>query len=131
MVHPPSHWRISNNAEYCRRRCHTAIDDDVLTYHQPQSKHRHLLHVFASFGLGGVPIRICDVLNALPEQFRHTIVALDSCFDARRRLGSQVSAEFRDVKLTRYCLPCNLRRFKGVIDGIAPDLLLTYNWGAI
>jgi glycosyltransferase involved in cell wall biosynthesis len=98
---------------------------------QPQATGRHLLHVFASFGLGGVPIRICDVLNALPEGFRHTIVSLDSCFDARKRLGTHVDAGFRDVRLARYCLPCNVRRFVHLIKDIAPDLLLTYNWGAI
>ena len=108
------------------------VDGDVLKPRQPQARgRRHLLHVFASFGLGGVPIRICDVLNALPAQFHHTIVALDSCFDARRRLDAQVSAEFRKVRLTRYCLPCNLRQFKRLVDDAAPDLLLTYNWGAI
>jgi glycosyltransferase involved in cell wall biosynthesis len=103
----------------------------MLNRSQPQVKERHLLHVFASFGLGGVPIRICDVLNALPDAFRHTIVALDSCFDARKRLSTHVDAEFREVRLARYCLPCNVRRFERLINGIAPDLLLTYNWGAI
>src|SRR5687767_3282305 len=103
----------------------------MLNRSQPQVKERHLLHVFASFGLGGVPIRICDVLNALPDAFRHTIVALDACFDARKRLSTHVDAEFREVRLARYCLPCNVRQFERLINGIAPDLLLTYNWGAI
>jgi glycosyltransferase involved in cell wall biosynthesis len=92
---------------------------------------RHLLHVFASFGLGGVPIRICDVVNALPEKFHHTIIALDACFDARRRLAPQVRAEFRKVTLPKYCVPCSMMRIRNVIRDVGADLLLTYNWGSI
>src|SRR5262245_7956085 len=94
-------------------------------------KRRHLLHVFASFGLGGVPIRICDVVNALPVGFRHTFVALDACFDARKRLSPHVTAEFRELSLAKYCLPCNLAALRSLMREASPDLLLTYNWGAI
>lgn len=92
---------------------------------------RHLLHVFASFGLGGVPIRIGEVLSSLPEGLRHTIVALDSCFDARRRVAPHVNVQYRSLALPKYCLPCSLLRIRRIIRGISPDLLLTYNWGAI
>jgi L-malate glycosyltransferase len=97
----------------------------------PQTAPRHLLHVFSSFGLGGVPIRICDVLNALGGHFRHTIVSLDRCLDARARLASHVNAEFRELLLPRYLLPYGFLRFGKFIRDVAPDLLLTYNWGAI
>jgi len=36
-----------------------------------------LLHVFPSFGIGGVPLRMCRVINYLGRRFRHTIIALD------------------------------------------------------
>lgn len=93
--------------------------------------HRHLLHVFASFGLGGVPIRISEVINALPDGLRHTIVALDSCLDASARVAPHVTAQFCSLTLPKYCLPCNLLQIRKLILGISPDLLLTYNWGAI
>ena len=96
-----------------------------------QTKRRHLLHIFASFGFGGVPIRICDVINALPPGFHHTIVALDARFDARKRLSPHVSAEFRELSLPKYCLPCSMFAFRDLMRRASPDLLLTYNWGAI
>lgn len=105
--------------------------DEMLTGGEAKARIRHLLHVFASFGLGGVPIRISEVINALPNQFRHTIVALDSCFDARKRLAPHVDVRFHTVTLARYCLPCCIVELKNLIRGRAPDLLLTYNWGAI
>lgn len=92
---------------------------------------RHLLHVFASFGYGGVPIRICDVINGLPSGFRHTIVALDGCFEARKRLASHTAVDFRALRLPKYNLLRSLSQVRGLVRDEAPDLLLTYNWGAI
>ena len=96
-----------------------------------QVRQRHLLHVFASFGYGGVPIRICDVINGLPAGFRHTVVALDGCFDARRRLASHTTVVFRPLALPKYNLLRSLARVRGLVTSLSPDLLLTYNWGAI
>jgi len=98
---------------------------------RPPAKQRRLLHVFASFGYGGVPIRICDVANGLPDGFHHTVVALDGCFDARRRLRPEVSAEFRGLSLPRYNLLRSMKQVGELIREVRPDLLLTYNWGAI
>lgn len=92
---------------------------------------RHLLHVFASFGYGGVPIRICEVINGLAGDFRHTVVALDGCFDAKQRLQSGADVGFRPLVLPRYNLLRALAKVREVIRDAAPDLLLTYNWGAI
>ena len=92
---------------------------------------RHLLHVFASFGLGGVPIRISEVINRLPSGYRHTIVALDACFDARARLSPHIEVAFEALTLPRYCLPCSIKQFRSFVRATLPDLLLTYNWGAI
>ena len=103
----------------------------MLKSSKPQAGHRHLLHVFASFGLGGVPIRISEVISALPDGFRHTIVALDACFDARKRVAPHVDVAFRDLTLPKYCLPCGLLQLRCLIRDASPDLLLTYNWGAI
>jgi L-malate glycosyltransferase len=92
---------------------------------------RHLLHIFASFGYGGVPIRICDVINGLPGGFRHTVVALDGCFDASRRLGSHAKVAFRPLRLPRYNLLRSLIQVRALVREEKPDLVLTYNWGAI
>lgn len=92
---------------------------------------RHLLHVFASFGYGGVPIRICDVINGLPPGFRHTVVALDGCFDAGARLTAEAGVTFRPLTLPRYNVLRSLVQVRDLLREQAPELLLTYNWGAI
>lgn len=99
---------------------------------RPQSRQaRHLLHVFASFGYGGVPIRICEVINGLAGDYRHTVVALDGCFDARRRLAPEAEVSFLPLFLPRYNMLRGLAKARKLVSDVAPDLLLTYNWGAI
>ena len=92
---------------------------------------RHLLHVFASFGLGGVPIRICEVINRLPAGLRHTVVSLDGRIEARQRLAPHTRVAFRPLDLPAYNLLRSLGRVRALIRSLSPDLLLTYNWGAI
>jgi glycosyltransferase involved in cell wall biosynthesis len=91
----------------------------------------HVLHVFPSFGIGGVPLRMVRIINHLGKQFRHTVIALDNNFDAAAAISG-------DVDVT--ALPWEHRKprsFAAVLLGafvlrrLRPDLLLTYNWGAI
>lgn len=92
---------------------------------------RHIIHVFASFCIGGVPIRICDIINRLGPEFRHTIVSLDGCYDAKNRLHDDACVELAEVEVGRrtlmqtvFAAGCELRALK-------PDVVATYNWGAI
>ena len=96
-----------------------------------QQETRHLLHVFASFGYGGVPIRICEVINGLGGHFRHTVIALDGCFDAGRRLAPDAAVRFRPLSLPKYNVLRSLAQVRDAVREAAPDLVLTYNWGAI
>ncbi len=114
----------------CARNGSTA-NRDMLKAGMPQAKARHLLHIFASFGYGGVPIRICEVINGLPDGFRHTIVALDACCDAGKRLAPHTTVEFRNLTLPRYDIFRSMVQVRGLVREASPDLLLTYNWGAI
>ena len=91
----------------------------------------HLLHVFPSFGLGGVPIRISSIINHLGQAYRHTILALDGNHDSRRRIDAGLQVAYRAPSGSRYNLWQNLRQNRRVISEFAPDLMLTYNWGAI
>ena len=89
----------------------------------------HLVHVFPTFAYGGVPIRIADVISRLDRPYRHSIVSLDGRTDAVSRIVPRVDVAFPEPPRGR--LP-------GLVPAIAqwlkqqrPDLLLTYNWGAI
>jgi L-malate glycosyltransferase len=98
----------------------------VITATQP-----HLVHVFPSFGVGGVPLRMARVINHLGARCRHTIVALDRSFDAASRLSSTLGVELLAPPLAKNAMVGNLFRIRGILRRLRPDLLLTYNWGAI
>ncbi len=97
-------------------------------WHRP-----HLLHVFPTFAVGGVQVRMSDVINHFGPKFRHTIVAMDGATDCMERLRS-------DLDLKLLALPAEAKTggpfgrfllFHRLLRAIRPELLLTYNWGAI
>src|SRR5260370_22485235 len=91
----------------------------------------HVLHVFPSFGIGGVPLRMVRIINHFGKRFRHTVIALDDDFAAAAGLDRDL-----DVSLSRDHLQ-NAAALHAVLDSalvlrrLRPDLLMTYNWGAI
>src|SRR5689334_156315 len=90
----------------------------------------HFLHVFPSFGIGGVPIRIANVVNHFGRRYRHTIVALDGVDAARTRLRPELDVDLVHLSIRKERHLETLLTFARSLRGTAPDLLLTYNWGA-
>ncbi len=90
-----------------------------------------LLHVVGSFGVGGVPLRMVDIINHFGRRFRHAIVALDNNFEAGSRFAGDVDKMLLPMRHSKG------RALRGMLDGalalrrLRPDLLVTYNWGAI
>lgn len=91
----------------------------------------HLLHVFPSFGFGGVPIRIASIMTHFGRRFRHSILALDGCIDSASRLDDGLDIRFPTLSIDKSRALSNLWRFRRFLKGCRPDLLITYNWGAI
>ena len=90
----------------------------------------HLLHIFASFEVGGAQRRFAALANAFGGSYRHTLIAMDGNFEAAKVLDSGL-----DLRLTgrpgekgSWLCPVRLRR---LIARLKPDLTLTYNWGAM
>ena len=90
----------------------------------------HFLHVFPSFGVGGVPIRIANVLNHFGRRYRHTIVALDGAIDARSRLRADLEVTVADPGIRKEKPVQTLLTFARMLRAARPNLLLTYNWGS-
>ena len=88
-----------------------------------------ILHVVPSFGFGGMEKIICAVINNGDHRHRHDILVLDGVAGAREWISnSEVSiVPFKKDKLRRYFF---LSLFK-VLRESRPDLLMSYNWGAI
>jgi glycosyltransferase involved in cell wall biosynthesis len=90
----------------------------------------HLLHLFSTFTTGGSQTRTATILNRLGDEFRHTIVAMDGKFGAREKVDPGVACRYLPPppRQSSWRYPLAMRRF---VAGIAPDLALTYNWGAM
>jgi hypothetical protein len=66
---------------------------------------KHLLHVFPSFGAGGVPIRIAAIANRLGDRCRHTFVTLDGHAEAAERLDPDIEHVLRTPAINKRNLP--------------------------
>ncbi len=92
---------------------------------------RHLFHVFPTFAVGGSQIRFAQIANHFAAQYRHTVVTLDGKFEARARVHGDVELTIRAIAFDKTRGLANLPLFARELRRARPDLLLTYNWGAI
>jgi L-malate glycosyltransferase len=91
---------------------------------------RHVLHVFATFVPAGPQTRTANVLEALGSSWRHTIVAMDNRTSASELLAEDLEITLRDAPPQAGFFK-TLRALRTMIQEVAPDLICTYNWGAI
>lgn len=99
--------------------------------HQAKGELPHLLHVFATFGVGGPQVRIASVMNGLAGQYRHTVIGLDGNTACASRIDDDVLFELADADVRKDQPIRTLGRIRAQLRRLQPDLLLTYNWGAI
>ncbi len=89
----------------------------------------HFVHVFATFAAAGPQIRTVRLIEALGGRLEHTIVPLDGRSEAMDLLAGRSDA--RCVAPPRRSRgPLAVWRMRELIARLAPDLLLTYNWGS-
>ncbi|MCP1337651.1 glycosyltransferase [Futiania mangrovi] len=93
---------------------------------------RHLLHVYATFAVGGPQVRFLSLAKAMGAGFRHSILAMDGDYACAARLDPALDVTLlKDVSVTKGDTLGNRRRFRAVLKEMRPDLLLTCNWGSI
>jgi len=92
---------------------------------------KHLLHVFSTFGVGGPQVRACDLINHFGAKYRHTILAMDNDFSCRSKLSAEGCYEIVKIDVEKQQPLKNYRLFATMLRRLSPDLLLTYNWGAV
>ena len=90
-----------------------------------------LLHVFPTFATGGAQVRLASVLNHHGRRWRHAIVAMDGVTTCRERLDPALDVTFPTVALPKRNTFGNVRRCRAAIRTLAPDVLVTSNWGSI
>ncbi|MGD9507063.1 MAG: glycosyltransferase [Geminicoccaceae bacterium] len=92
-----------------------------------------LLHVLPSFALGGAQRRAVDLANAFGGRQTHTVLALDGDISAGDHLAGSVGIQYRDISVrsSSGVAVDNLRTLRGLLRAERPDLLVTYNFGAL
>lgn len=89
-----------------------------------------LLHVFPGFEGGGAQLRMASILNALGEEFQHRIVAVNGNVQAAGVLDPALAVGF-DPPPGRRGLLGAVDGFRRIVRRVAPDVVVTYNWGTI
>lgn len=92
----------------------------------------HLLHIFPSFGRGGIPIQISHAINYFGDKAQHTIISTNDDYGAKEVLNPDVKVDFPNLDhLAAGGLFKRLKNYQNYLNELKPDALLTYNWGAI
>jgi len=92
---------------------------------------RRLLHVFPNFNVGGAQVRLISLAEGLGDGFEHTVMALNGRYEASTLLPPRAAVRLYGEPPSGNTLLARLKAFKRTLDEFRPDLLLTYNWGAI
>lgn len=91
---------------------------------------RHLLHILPTFAPGGVQIRLSYLINHLELPVRHTIIAMDGDFSCKSRVDGHVAVDYRTPPPAGGLLG-RLRAYRRMLRDLQPNLLLTFQWGAV
>ena len=98
---------------------------------QPKlSQPKHLLHVFPTFAVGGSQMRFAQLVRLHGARYRHTVLALDGNTDMANRLG-EFPITYPQLSFDKRKRLASWRLFRRTLRDIGPDVLLTYNWGAV
>lgn len=91
----------------------------------------NILHVFSSFKIGGSQVRFARLVEGHGDSFSHDVIAMDGNYTAACLLPPTAKVAFDEKPLADGSLLRRLTRYRRDIRSRAPDLLVTYNWGAI
>jgi glycosyltransferase involved in cell wall biosynthesis len=89
-----------------------------------------VLHVFPTFVPGGAQVRVTQIMNRLGKSLSNNILAIDGKTEAIARLHEDVNVRILPPPKhkTSFLAPWQFRR---TILALKPDLVITYNWGAM
>lgn len=88
------------------------------------------LHVFSTFAPGGPQVRAGWLWAALGSAYRHAVCAMDGRFDALELCEPDLAIRVIDPPSQRGSLAV-VRDLRRIMSAQRPNLVLTYNWGAI
>lgn len=93
---------------------------------------RHIVHAFATFAPGGPQVRTARLIDALGDAFRHSVLPMDGRASALERIARRDLVTLVDAERGRHGGTLRYAHWLGArIAALEPDLLITYNWGAM
>lgn len=118
-----------------------AVDPcDTLLYHPlalsglatHMSERIRLLHIFPAFAIGGAQVRLTQIINHSPDDgISHHIMSLLGEYTAEQKIAPGKNVHRVTPAVNSSGLFSRIRRMRRQLREIAPDGIMTYNWGAI
>ncbi|HEY2051053.1 MAG TPA: glycosyltransferase family 4 protein [Caulobacteraceae bacterium] len=96
----------------------------------PSGRRLRLLHVFPSFSIGGSQMRFASLAAGFGSTVSHRVLALSGHYEAIEIVPPDASVRYLGAP-PRGRFPDRLLAHARMIAELRPDVLLTYNWGAI
>lgn len=90
-----------------------------------------VLHVFPAFEPGGVQRRFAAIANRFDRRWRHIIVAMDGDLSCQSELDPRLDVIFPRCEMKNRDTFGNIRRCRALLHQLAPDVMVTSNWGTI
>jgi glycosyltransferase involved in cell wall biosynthesis len=106
------------------------LDSQSATQVQSSPQQKHLLHIFPTFAVGGSQMRFAQLVRLHGPRYRHTVIALDRNFDMASRLAG-LAVDTLKLQFDKRSVLASWGLFRKTLRDIAPDVLMTYNWGAM
>src|SRR5215469_13269588 len=91
---------------------------------------KHLLHIFPTFAVGGSQIRFAQLVRLHADRYSHTVVSLNGNYGMAEVLPPGKVA-LKTVHYDKHDLLGTFKEFRKTLKAAQPDVLITYNWGAI
>jgi glycosyltransferase involved in cell wall biosynthesis len=90
-----------------------------------------LLHIFSTFAVGGPQTRFATIVNRLGPKYRHLIASMSGRTEATQLLSPETDCQLVPVRSSGRNLPANILRYRAELARLRPDMVVTYNWGAL
>lgn len=94
-------------------------------------RQRHIVHVHPTFEVGGAQMRLSKVINRFGNRFRHTIVSLNGDLSCRENIDESLAVRYVEGPARGESLLARLSAYRRANRDMAPDVLITNNWGSI
>jgi glycosyltransferase involved in cell wall biosynthesis len=89
-----------------------------------------ILHIFPNFGVGGSQVRFAMLAEALGRRIAHTVLAIDDDYTAKALVPADADVSYVAFRPAS-SFYARLKSYRSYLRACRPDILITYNWGAI